>query len=279
MDIYEAQARYYSNIPIIDRRYKSCVHIEDKEDEKFWDYHLQHITPAKYFFISHSKSGKGKETTGCEQCLKYRPFLSKNFFICIDSDLRLLKGERDLDAKHYIAQTYTYSWENHCCEAMHLQDRLRERIPEIDSIFDFRVFLSKLSDVMDMPLKLLLYYNAKDNSVWNLKKFTACVAISPLREMLDNNGESIIAEIKENFKRGTQGIAIPDDFSTEMDIAKVYLYIRGHQLYNLISAIGKMLCSGKQIAFSSEILDANYPLDGYEEVKNLHNDLKIITKI
>ena len=68
MDIYEQQARWFRNIPLIDPRFRASVHIEDKEDEKFWDYHLQHIAPARYKYISHSKNGSGKEITGCECC-------------------------------------------------------------------------------------------------------------------------------------------------------------------------------------------------------------------
>ena len=157
MDIYEEQAQYFRNIPLLDPAYSACVHVEDKEDECFWDYHLQSIKPATYYFVSQSKSANGMDTKGCEQCLKYRDYLSDRFFICIDSDLRLLRGEKELDAAHLIAQTYTYSWENHCCEANHLQGRLRERIPEIDSVFDFRVFFNELSKVLYRPLLLLLY--------------------------------------------------------------------------------------------------------------------------
>lgn len=32
----EIQAEYYRNIPILDRKFKSSVHLEDEEDELFW---------------------------------------------------------------------------------------------------------------------------------------------------------------------------------------------------------------------------------------------------
>lgn len=31
----EAQAEYYGNIPILDPKFKSSIHLEDKEDELF----------------------------------------------------------------------------------------------------------------------------------------------------------------------------------------------------------------------------------------------------
>lgn len=89
----EAQAEYYGNIPILDPKFKSSIHLEDKEDELFWDTLLQQYRPGSYFYIYHSKSDSGNETSGCTQCLKYEGLLSERFFICIDSDLRFLCGE------------------------------------------------------------------------------------------------------------------------------------------------------------------------------------------
>lgn len=276
MNIYEEQARWFRNIPLADPRFRACIHIEDKEDEKFWDYHLQHIAPARYKFISHSKSLSGNETTGCEQCLNYRQYLSDKFFICIDSDLRLLLGEYELDAAHYIAQTYTYSWENHCCEAEHLQARLRGHIPDIDNVFDFRVFFHELSKIMYEPLKLLVYYDSTDRDVWNLSKFNACIPIQPRREQLEDNGRPLLNIIRNNSKTATDELSLPDGFTIGIEESQTYPHIRGHHLYNLTLHIGTMLCRGKQVAFHSEVLNSNYPQDGYTEIINLNNDLEQI---
>lgn len=87
------QARYYDNIPLRDRSIKAVVHLEDAEDIQFWNHQLQNAHPATYRYITYSKNGKGTNTRGCEQCLRYKPYLTKRFFICIDSDLRQLRGE------------------------------------------------------------------------------------------------------------------------------------------------------------------------------------------
>lgn len=116
-DIYEIQARYYTNLPLLDRKYIASVHVENKEDTLFWNSMLQRVKKGEYYFISHSKTSNGNEASGCEQCLKYLPFLSKRFFIAMDSDLRYAREESGLNAKHFVAQTYTYSWESHFCEA------------------------------------------------------------------------------------------------------------------------------------------------------------------
>lgn len=91
----EIQAEYYRNIPILDRKFKASVHLEDEEDELFWDTMLQAHRPGHYFYIYYSKNDNDNETHGCTQCLKYKQFLSKNFFICIDSDLRHLRKSKE----------------------------------------------------------------------------------------------------------------------------------------------------------------------------------------
>ena len=99
MDRIEEQARYYRNIPLRDRSIKAVVHLEDAEDKLFWSNQLQKAFPATYLFITYSKNEKGNDVHGCEQCLRYKPYLTKNFFICIDSDLRQLKGEERLECQ------------------------------------------------------------------------------------------------------------------------------------------------------------------------------------
>lgn len=92
MDWISKQAKLYRNLSLTNR-YTAIVHLEDKEDERFWDYQLQHVKPGRYRYLYYSKNDNGTDTRGCEQCLRFRPYLTDRFFICIDSDLRLLKGE------------------------------------------------------------------------------------------------------------------------------------------------------------------------------------------
>jgi hypothetical protein len=132
MNRIEEQARYYQNLPLRDRRLKAVVHLEDTEDELFWDHQLQKASPATYHFLAYSKNDRGNEARGCEQCLRYRPFLTNRFFICIDSDLRQLRGEEGLSPDNFIAQTYAYSWENHFCESEYLQARLVKLLPNVE---------------------------------------------------------------------------------------------------------------------------------------------------
>ena len=135
MSRIEDQANYYKNYHLRYRDIVAVIHVEDEDDKRFWMTELQNVKPGNYHFVTQSKSERGSESKGCEQCLKYRPYLNHRFFICIDSDLRLLRGEVGLTRDNFIGQTYAYSWENHACEAGHLERRFREKVP--DSQFSF----------------------------------------------------------------------------------------------------------------------------------------------
>ena len=127
-------------------RCRAAVHVENKDDIAFWGAVLKHFRPDdKFHFISGSRNEYGRETCGVTQCLKYFDFLSPDFFICIDSDYRYLLRERKIDVKHFVLQTYTYSFENHHCFADGLDD-VCSRVTHLkNTVFDFRRFLSDFS--------------------------------------------------------------------------------------------------------------------------------------
>lgn len=35
-DVYESQAKFFSNIPLLAKGYVASVHLENKEDKEFW---------------------------------------------------------------------------------------------------------------------------------------------------------------------------------------------------------------------------------------------------
>ena len=274
----EEQAQYYKNILLRDRSIKAVVHLEDAEDEHFWNHQLQKASPAKYLFLPYSKSDKGTDARGCEQCLRDRLYFTNCFFICIDSDLRQLKGEDGLNADNYIAQTYTYSWENHLCEAKHLQRRFSALIPECN--FDFEVFLTNLSAVIYKPLLYLVHYSQRSelNRQWNISKFNACLPLQPRLEELSDNGRGYIERVSLLFEESLRGLEQPDMMTNEfIDDSNAYLHIQGHQLFKIVLHIGTMLCRGTGVAFKSDILDKAIHTEGYAEINHLQSDLVQIT--
>lgn len=118
-------AESYANVCLVDRNVVASVHLEDKNDEAFWNTRLQKIRPGTYNFIYHSRVDRDSknEASGCNQCLSFIGFFSNKFFACMDSDFRFLFKDKDYCLEHFIIQTNTYSWENHICEAHTLQKR------------------------------------------------------------------------------------------------------------------------------------------------------------
>lgn len=276
MSHVEDQANYYKNLHLRNRSIQAVVHIENKDDERFWNVQLQTIRPGHYHFVSQSRNEAGVESKGCEQCLKYLHFTNPHFFICIDSDFRLLRGDDDLTPNNYIAQTYTYSWESHLCEAEHLQQRFYNKTDEVD--FDFVAFLKNLSTIVYKPLIYLIHYQDPDlNNFWNLKKFNQCIPLQPSREDLKDNGTKYLKKIEQLFKEKLSSLSLPDNIDVKnLTPENAYLHIQGHRLYDLITHIGTRLCKGKRIAFKSDILDASYPICGYEEIDRVQYDLRSI---
>lgn len=276
MDWIRKQARLYQNLAMTNR-YQAVVHLEDKEDQIFWEYQLQQVKPGRYRFIPYSKSDKGNDAKGCEQCLKYLPYLNNRFFICIDSDLRLLRGDKRMEVSNCIAQTYTYSWENHLCEAGHLSQRMTQQVPDAD--FDWQVFLSAFSRVVYRPLLYLVYYGADSsiNQLWNVSKFNACIPLQPRRADLANNGELYLSTIQALFDEALSKLPeIPETVIVSLTEANAYLHVQGHQIYKLLTHIGTTLCNGKHIAFKTSVLDKGLHSSGYEEIDRLQTDLKNI---
>lgn len=56
--------------------------------------------------------------------------------------MRYLMKEPGLGAGDCICQTYTYSWENHYCEASELQHRFEKVCPDKAATFDFQKFMA-----------------------------------------------------------------------------------------------------------------------------------------
>ena len=283
-DIYQEQARYFANVPLMQSGVVASVHLEDGDDKGFWNAMLQTRHPGRYYFITHSRSPKGYDTKGCEQCLKYRPYLSKRFFICIDSDMRYLLQESNLDAANFICQTYTYSWENHYCESSALQQRFEKQRPNKVATFDFSAFLSELSKALYKPLLLLLYCLKNDKPDFNLRMFSACIPNQCKRVELADNGKSLIERITKNFEQHLNSqFAKSIDFDAEasycnaLDVNEenAYLHVRGHNIFDLVAYIGDLLCRGTSVSFKNDVLTNELPPQDYWQIKKLASDIDV----
>ena len=284
-DVYQEQARFFANVPLMQSGVVASVHLEDGDDKCFWNSMLQARHPGHYYFITHSRSPKGFDTKGCEQCLKYRPYLSNRFFICIDSDMRYLLQEPNLDTSNYVCQTYTYSWENHYCEASALQRRFEKQCPDKAATFDFSIFLTELSKVLYKPLLLLLYCLKNDKPDFNLHMFSACLPNQCKRVEFADNGKSLIERITKNFDQHLNSqFAQSVDFEPEGSCCKAldvneenaYLHVRGHNVFDLVAYIGDLLCRGTSVSFINDVLMSELPPQDYWQIKKVASDIAVI---
>ena len=281
VDNIASQARYYNNISIIKRNIRSVVHLENEEDKAFWDSILQQFRPGGYLFVSYSKSERGNETSGCDQCRKFIPYLSPGFFICIDSDLRYLLGEPEENAAHFVVQTYTYSWENHYCQCDTLQSSVSDNTKGFG--FDFKEFLSNFSAVLYEPLLLLLYCMRTGKSLLSERMFRRGLIEQCLADDLQENGEGYIRKISQYFANYLAvSSSVGFDLNTEAAIYEAkgltkentYLHVRGHNLYDLVVYVGKMFSRPLRISFEADVLKKATIGGDYWEYKRIGQDLE-----
>lgn len=64
-DVYQEQARFFANVPLMQSGVVASVHLEDGDDKGFWNAMLQTRRPGRYYFITHSRSPKGYQ----ESCI------------------------------------------------------------------------------------------------------------------------------------------------------------------------------------------------------------------
>jgi hypothetical protein len=117
-------ALFYANEAAM-KRIDAVAFVEGPTDRAFWRQIFEHAGLRVNVITGSNSTNK---PCGKQECLKYFPFLSKRFIICIDSDydyLRQLYPQRN--ARHYVLQTYAYAIENHYL-ASHpgLRDFLRD---------------------------------------------------------------------------------------------------------------------------------------------------------
>lgn len=282
MDWILSQARYFNNIPILVPDYRSVVHLEDEEDKVFWDTVLQRGRPGHYFYVSYSKSEKGNDTKGCDQCLKYKQYLSERFFICIDSDLRYLLSNSSLPVTPFIIQTYTYSWESHYCDAASLQSSVEANSTGFG--FDFSIFLTNLSHALYQPLLLLLFCKRNEISYLKENEFRQIIKNQCSWKESQNNGQGYVAYLQSRFTpliTGADSIGFdPAEESARyasmgLNLDNAYLHVRGHNIYDLVSYIGRMYSKHARMSFDEEILGKVSVGGEYWEYTRIIDDLQM----
>lgn len=278
---YRATARYHEASCRIYGA-DAVVHLENDNDRWFWDQVLQTFRPGRYRYVGASMTPSGHLTSGCGICLRYRRWLSRRFFVCIDSDLRHLLDRENISAAKGILQTYTYSWENHALYARKLQadyNRRRHAPP-----FDFAAFMRRYSDIVYEPLLLMLHSEQTHSGAYTARQFNAAITMTEQRGDEANNGRRFLARLAAQLQPARDILARQRarglDLAAEarryarrgLTRATAYLYVRGHCIYNALRYMGHRLIGD---AFDT-ILARDLLLDGYDAAERLRADVALL---
>lgn len=265
----------------------AAIHLENKNDEVFWSKVLKEAYPqGKFRFISSSRSIGGNVTCGCTQCLQYREFLDKHFWIAIDSDYRYLSEEQDIDARHYILQTYTYSFENHFCYWKNCQRASgmpQNPTEENGEAFDWQSFLVSYSRAVYPLLVWQLYLQSVDPEAFPKSVFHRLLSLPIGPKSIEKNGASVIHILKDRCRKFVKHLqhTYPDADETWFEARcnamgvhrdNCYLFVRGHQLYDMIVDQGKKM----DRQFERELLKQIY-FGEYDEIQKIHEDIVTLT--
>lgn len=302
---YHDQAIHYAGEALL-LKCDATVHVEAFDDAVFWEKIFTRFVPGKKLnYIWASNSPAGKETSGCVQCLKYKDYLGKRFFICIDSDYRHLLQEADISTSNYIFQTYTYSIENHLCFASKLNTIPHYCTGIVNNIFDFEAFLLCYSQaVYDTFIWHLYFLNKGDYQTFSKEAFNSILSLNGIPDFnISNNGESIIKELQTRCNAKVKQISMVHphtDISDEkahyetmgLSLNSAYLFVRGHNLFDLIVKIGNEVNNqllraeanrlndptlirklySKHTPFQRE-LERVIEFEGYKEIENIGKDV------
>ncbi|MBP6611229.1 MAG: DUF4435 domain-containing protein [Paludibacter sp.] len=251
---FESKANYFASIAD-GTVFNASIHLEDRIDEVFWKPLFNAIFPdSRFNFIFESDSIIGNKTSGCEQCLKYKDYLSKRFFICIDSDYRYLLQESNISAANFIFQTYTYSIENHLCYASKL-NAVPEQCTGVENVlFDFENFLLQYSNALYEAYSWHLYFIKRgDSEIFSKEDFNKILSLNGMPDFnINNNGSDFIKELTARCnskvaelksKNHLVDIEPEQMYFESLGLTRdnTYLYIRGHNLFDLIVKIGKQV--------------------------------------
>ncbi|MBO5016383.1 MAG: DUF4435 domain-containing protein [Bacteroidaceae bacterium] len=279
-EYYKELAQYYAASTYL-HRVDSVVMLENMSDEWFWRQILEHYRPLRYEFVAGTQGLNSTSiSTGCEQCLKYKDYLSQRFFVCIDSDFRYLKSE-ELYAREGIIQTYAYSWENHCTFV--------ERLNGLKLNFNFADFLLSFSIVVHRGLMFLLHVLKNAGTDFSAKTLRLCLSQQYRKGDEVDNGKTLVKRIENSLEKAMSASAhyasfdygaMTDEFVLKgVTKENSYLYVRGHNVYDMLNSIGSKLSEGTGIDFEDSVLKSAICYFDYPEMQKVGTDIAQISSL
>ena len=280
---------------------KAVIYLEDKNDEPFWIRVLKQFKPDDSFYWVFGSRSTG---SGCTQGLKYKDFLDKQFLIAIDSDFRYLLQEAGIDIAHYILQTYTYSFENHYCCGQNMEQALCMSCQDsnVGNLFSFSKFLKQYALIVYPLFISLLYCIRTRNNAYTKEDFVRVLDLPPkMNRSVVNNGRVLLSLLQQKVDIDlARLVSLLPNFSWKNEAKRyeplglnketAYLYIRGHNLYSVLSSLGEEIVNlhikqekgklpksqhasiyQKHVSFKKTLLD--HLSFGYLEMDKIENDI------
>lgn len=261
-----------------------AVQLEYYEDIPFWTSVFKYARPARKIKYYYADTIDGKNQSGKSVCKRYIPYADSSLIVCVDSDFDTFLHSGSLSVKNYILQTYTYSWENHYCYTVALQNLWQD--VGVGN-FNFTTFITGLNNIIYDVLLNILTARTHKLQGWALLDVCGKILHPSVAKVgaLDNDGahllEAITTEVQEWIaQQPVLESALISKTETLASAAGLtpntaYLYFRGHCIYDLILKIGNAL-SGNNLAFKPQVLDAALQMSGYPEIEHVISDVKTL---
>jgi hypothetical protein len=130
----------------------------------------------------------------------------------------------------------------------------------------------------------LLYCIRNGKEEFGQKKFRECLHVQWSHHDLENNGITIVEKIVKNFEPYLNApFANSIDWNAEKVYCKrlnvteqnTYLHVRGHEVYNLVLSIGRMVFK----PFEKEVLHNTLPAFNYWQIEKVASDVRQILQV
>lgn len=230
-------------------RRKIIAYVESYDDVFFWRTILgNYEDDSRYFEVMLPTRMNRLERGKKAAIANIMDGVGQNMIACVDADYDyLIQGaspaSRTLLTNRYIFHTYAYAIENLQCYAPSLHNVAVAVVLNDHSIFDFKGFMERYSEII-YPLFVwnIWYYRSDHYSEFTITDFDNIIELGDVR--IDNPEYSLdklhkkVSRAVDNFKKKNTNardsyLAVKDDLNRlGVDSSNTYLYIQGHHLFD-----------------------------------------------
>lgn len=128
----------------------------------------------------------------------------------------------------------------------------------------------------------LMACSLQNDTRFTISVFSSCIPKQCTRAELANNGQGLISKIKRNFANAISASLMSSINYREraanckalkINSKNAYLHTRGHDIYNLIAYMGRLICRGQNVNFEHDVMLRNMSSIEWE-MNAIENDLK-----